>query len=129
MPANPFQAAPQGSRVGFACTPTAAAADAIGARVTSAYYRALERGDPETMAELRGATLRFVAMLSAEGLAPEQVLVSLKRVIVHAGWWPSLVLPKRLDPESQPAEHRMYMQVFGWFLEGCFGTTAPAETG
>ena len=96
---------------------------AIGARVTTAFRRALTSGDQSTVDELRAATLALSATHRAEGLAPEQALVSLKRAIGYGTWSPSLVPPFALDESFEMAEFRMYSRVFAWFIEGYFGRT------
>lgn len=122
MPACPFPAAFRSSPVGLAYTPrTTEATATTGARVTTAFHHALDRADRMRTAELRAVTLAFTATLKAEGLPPEQVLVSLKAAIARSGWWPSLFPAQWLGPESQTPDYRTYSQVFAWFLEGYFG--------
>ena len=96
-------------------------ANATGARVTTAFGRALDVQEPPVLAELRAATVAFAATLKAEGHSPGEALIALKRAIEGHGWWPSLVPPRQAEWEEQPPEYRLYLRVFGWLLEGYFG--------
>ena len=121
MSACAFLAPPQRSLVAYRYP--LRASTAMGARVTTAFRRAVTSDDQSSVAELRAATLALSATHRAEGLVPEQALVSLKRAIGYGTWSPSLVPPFALQESREMAEFRMYSRVFAWFIEGYFGRT------
>lgn len=105
----------------YSVRPTAA----TGARITTAFRRAIATNGPFETSELRAATLAFAATSKAEGLPPEQVLIALKRALANGGWWLSLFEERQTTDAAPPQEHRVYSQVFGWFLEGYYGAPGP----
>ena len=88
------------------------------------FEEACLRHSPQSVNDLRGATVTLVERLKADGLPPERVVIAIKTALVRYGGYPHA--PSYNDHlQTAPDDPRAlaYRCVFRWSIDAYFGTS------